>query len=63
MDLLKDRNLIAHTYKENIAKIVLNHHECVNGTGFPNGLSMQNIDTPTAIISVCNYFDNLSIKS
>ncbi len=48
--------------EENIAKIVLNHHECVNGTGFPNGLSMQNIDTPTAIISVCNYFDNLTFN-
>lgn len=47
---------------ENVAKIALNHHEIANGTGFPYGLSLQNIDIQVSIVSVCNFFDNLTFN-
>lgn len=47
---------------ENVAKIALNHHEIANGTGFPFGISLQNIDIQTLIVSVCNFFDNLTFN-
>lgn len=47
---------------ENVAKIALNHHEIANGTGFPFGISLQNIDIQTSIVSVCNFFDNLTFN-
>lgn len=56
--ILKDKLNIS----ENVAKIALNHHEIANGTGFPYGLSLQNIDIQTSIVSVCNFFDNLTFN-
>ncbi len=56
--ILKDKLKI----NDNVAKIALNHHEVANGTGFPYGLSLQNIDIQTSIVSVCNFFDNLTFN-
>lgn len=56
--ILKDKLNVS----ENVAKIALSHHETANGTGFPYGLSLQNIDLQTAIVSVCNFFDNLTFN-
>lgn len=45
---------------ENIAKAALEHHECNDGSGYPNGKSGDKINIESQIISVCNYFDNLT---
>ena len=46
--------------KEKIAKVALEHHERNDGTGFPYGKSGDFISKESQIISVCNYFDNLT---
>jgi putative nucleotidyltransferase with HDIG domain len=45
---------------ENIAKVALDHHEKNDGSGYPAGKSGESINVETQIISVCNYFDNLT---
>lgn len=45
---------------ENIARVALEHHENNDGSGYPNGLSGDRIGIESKIISVCNYFDNLT---
>ena len=43
-----------------VAKIALQHHEFSNGSGYPYGISMQQIPIEVAIVCVCNFFDNLT---
>ena len=45
---------------ENIAKVALDHHENNDGSGYPVGKSGEIINVETQIVSVCNYFDNLT---
>ena len=45
---------------ENIARVALDHHENNDGSGYPNGKSGERINIEAQIISVCNYFDNLT---
>lgn len=45
---------------ENIARTALDHHENNDGSGYPNGQSGERINVESQIISVCNYFDNLT---
>lgn len=45
---------------ENIAKVALEHHEHNDGSGYPAGKSGEKINIETRIVSVCNYFDNLT---
>lgn len=45
---------------ENIARAALEHHEHNDGSGYPAGKSGERINIETQIISVCNYFDNLT---
>jgi len=47
---------------EKIAKVALEHHERNDGTGFPHGKSGEFISLESQIISVCNYFDNLTFN-
>lgn len=42
-----------------VAIAVLCHHENNDGSGYPNGLSGEQIDIPSNIISICSTFDNL----
>lgn len=46
-----------------ICKIILEHHERYNGTGFPRGLSGHDIHPLSLIICVANDFDVLMNKS
>lgn len=43
-----------------IARIALEHHETCNGLGYPSGLSLHQISYESALVGVCNYFDNLT---
>ena len=45
---------------ENIARTALDHHENNDGSGYPNGKSGARINIESQIISICNYFDNLT---
>lgn len=39
---------------------VVQHHEHIDGSGFPNGLKGEEISLPARIISIANRFDNLA---
>lgn len=45
---------------DNIAKVALDHHEYNDGSGYPGGKSGAQINVESQIVSVCNYFDNLT---
>jgi putative nucleotidyltransferase with HDIG domain len=39
--------------------IILTHHEKLTGDGFPDGLSKNDLDTPSRICAICDVFDNI----
>jgi len=39
------------------AKIILNHHERIDGNGYPNGLKDKEIPIESKIISICDAYD------
>ena len=45
---------------ENIARVALQHHEKMDGTGWPYGISSTMISEYAQIIAVCNHFDNMT---
>lgn len=47
---------------DNIADIVLEHHEKYDGSGYPFQKDNKNISTYSKIVSVCNTFNNLITK-
>jgi len=42
-----------------IIQIILQHHECMDGTGYPAGLKQDKIDRLARIVAVANLYDNL----
>lgn len=56
LDGLEETNLIK------IAKIItLSHHECWDGSGYPNGLKGDKISIYARIAAVADYYDELTI--
>ena len=47
---------------ENIAKIVLSHHERIDGLGYPNGLKGNEIPIESKIIQIADSFDAMISK-
>ena len=45
---------------ESVARVALEHHEHNDGSGYPTGKSGEKISLESQIVSVCNYFDNLT---
>ena len=45
---------------ENIARVALQHHERMDGMGWPYGISSTMISEYAQIIAVCNHFDNMT---
>lgn len=43
-----------------IASIAMNHHEKLNGKGYPNGIGADDLDLDTRIVTVADIFDALS---
>lgn len=43
-----------------IATIAMNHHEKLNGKGYPNGIGADELDLETRIVTVADIFDALS---
>lgn len=47
-------------FPENICRAVLEHHENHDGSGYPYGISDNQISLFGQIINICNYYDNLT---
>lgn len=45
---------------ENIARVALQHHEKMDGSGWPYGISSTMISEYAQIIAICNHFDNMT---
>ncbi len=50
------------TWFSDATKVILNHHEKVDGTGYPNGIKGDNIPLEARIFAVADVFDALSSK-
>ena len=46
-------------YPEAVRRLVRDHHERLDGTGYPRGLCAEEIDLDTRILTVCDVFDAL----
>lgn len=64
---IKKHSLIGYKLLENLAdvspnikKVILNHHERIDGSGYPCGLSGEDIDFYSKIIAVCDAYDAIT---
>jgi HD-GYP domain-containing protein (c-di-GMP phosphodiesterase class II) len=46
-------------FDETVRRLVLDHHERLDGSGYPRGLTDAELDLPTRILSVCDVYDAL----
>jgi HD-GYP domain-containing protein (c-di-GMP phosphodiesterase class II) len=46
-------------FDESIARLVLDHHERLDGSGYPRGIEGDALDLPTRILAVCDVYDAL----
>lgn len=53
--LLKDAGVV----DRDVLEMVIQHHECVDGSGYPFGLNGQSINQLSKILSLCDVFDAL----
>lgn len=44
---------------EEVAEIILNHHETLDGKGYPNNICGQNIPIGAKIVAICETYDRL----
>ncbi|HZQ16859.1 MAG TPA: HD-GYP domain-containing protein [Gaiellaceae bacterium] len=50
------------SFSEGVRRLVLDHHERLDGTGYPRGLSGEQIDLDTRILTACDVYDALITK-
>jgi HD-GYP domain-containing protein (c-di-GMP phosphodiesterase class II) len=46
-------------FDASVGRLVLNHHERLDGSGYPRGLEGGALDLPTRILAVCDVYDAL----
>src|SRR5581483_11323642 len=46
-------------FDESVARLVLDHHERLDGSGYPRGIDSRDLDLPTRILAVCDVYDAL----
>jgi HD-GYP domain-containing protein (c-di-GMP phosphodiesterase class II) len=46
-------------FDESVTRLVLDHHERLDGTGYPRRLGAEELDLPTRILAVCDVYDAL----
>jgi HD-GYP domain-containing protein (c-di-GMP phosphodiesterase class II) len=46
-------------FSREIRRLVLDHHERLNGSGYPRGLETKELDLETRILAVCDVYDAL----
>lgn len=56
---LESYNLIVEVFGEEIGQLVLQHHELLDGSGYPYGLTGDKIKLGAKIITVCDVYDAL----
>lgn len=68
-ELLKQHCILGYNYlskysnvDEKIKLVVIQHHEKIDGTGYPKKLKGNQIDEFSKIISIANFYDNLMAK-
>lgn len=44
---------------KDVRKMAANHHEMLNGKGYPNGIGGENLDTMTRILTIMDFYDAL----
>ena len=49
-------------FSEAVRSLVRDHHERLDGTGYPNGLTASELDLDTRILAVCDVYDALISK-
>jgi putative nucleotidyltransferase with HDIG domain len=49
-------------FSAQVARLVLDHHERLDSTGYPRGLGAPDLDIETRILAVCDVFDALLSK-
>jgi len=49
-------------FSRQVARLVLDHHERLDGTGYPRGLGAPDLDIETRILALCDVFDALLSK-
>jgi len=49
-------------FSTQVARLVLDHHERLDSTGYPRGLGAPDLDIETRILAVCDVFDALLSK-
>jgi len=55
--------LLFQDLDDEIKQAVLNHHERIDGSGYPNGLKNNDLNMISKIVAICNEYDNLiSVK-
>lgn len=47
-------------YDTNIIDIIMHHHECQDGSGYPKGLHGSEISHPASVLGICDVFDALT---
>ncbi|MFG6118807.1 HD domain-containing phosphohydrolase [Thalassobacillus sp. B23F22_16] len=53
-------DMLANTYYKELAPIVIQHHERLDGSGYPYGLKEEEIRYEAKIIAVCDTFDAMT---
>jgi putative nucleotidyltransferase with HDIG domain len=46
-------------FDESVTRLVLDHHERLDGTGYPRGVAAASLDLATRILTVCDVYDAL----
>lgn len=46
-------------FDESVTRLVLDHHERLDGTGYPRGIGADSLDLATRILAVCDVYDAL----
>jgi HD-GYP domain-containing protein (c-di-GMP phosphodiesterase class II) len=46
-------------FDQNVRRLVLDHHERLDGRGYPRGLYADELDLPTRILTICDVYDAL----
>jgi HD-GYP domain-containing protein (c-di-GMP phosphodiesterase class II) len=46
-------------FDESVTRLVLDHHERLDGSGYPRGVAGPALDLPTRILAVCDVYDAL----
>ncbi|WP_028784854.1 HD-GYP domain-containing protein [Thalassobacillus devorans] len=53
-------DMVAKTYYKDLAPIIIQHHERLDGSGYPYGLTGEQISFEAKIIAVCDTFDAMT---